>query len=475
MTRGLFWATMKQVVLRHKSPFIQQRYTAMLKYILPILLSLVLNLPAHAGTGSLNWLGHWKGEDRREELVLEIKKEYAFLHPKVQVNFLFNKDLKGKGDTYKTRAAELIVRMIDTGSIDWDVIYLSNAVYNEVARITGDPLWGKKHLVDFSEYPWFIQAHKAFLFQTPYYRDQTGDILVGPYIEGFFNSLWFNQRLADKIGIIVQQRKMSSSDFLGYAERLTEYNRKHNTDIPFIKLSVWNRLEMLFEHLYRSQFELPNLAVEESYSAEKGKAFLDTLLLFEQLSAFQPLLNNDWRSLDWDTWHHDYLDDDGLFIVAGTYMYSHFRGYDAIKFKKLIPAEFPAVKKANGLVGDYIPTFAVMKDSPNKENAIALMKLWAEPKVAEKWVQYTRNPTGLRGHLGQPASPTLKTDIYGLFVTDMSNDYGHLPMRYFRAPSYAFGEKNPVSPREFREKLALILEGRLSASDYFADIMERIK
>lgn len=440
-----------------------------------LVITLALTLPTYAQETSLNWIGHWKGEDKREQLVLEIKKEFAFLNPEVQVNFLFNKDLGGKGDTYKQRAANCIVEMIQTGSINWDVIYLSTAVYNEVARILADPLWGKKHLVDFSEIPWFIQGHKPFLFQTSYYRDQTGDILVGPYIEGFFNSLWFNRQLADRIGIKVRQRKMSVTDFLSYAKQLAAYNQTNNTSIPFIKLSVWNRLEMLFEHLYRSQFDLPNLAVEEAYSPEKGEKFLETLLLFEQLSHYQPMVNKNWRTLGWDAWHHEYLNDDGLFIVAGTYMYSHFQGVDPDNFKKLVPAEFPAVKKGNGLVGDYIPTFAVMKNSPNKDKAIAVMKLWTEPKVAEKWVQYTRNPTGLRGHLGQPTSTSLEPDVYDRFIVDMASEYGHLPMRYFRAPSYALGKNCPVQPKEFREKLALILEGRLAARAYYREVMDRLR
>lgn len=424
-------------------------------------------------SSQLKWLGHWKGEDKREQLVEEVKKEYQFLYPEVQIHFLYDKDLQNQGDNYKWKTAHEIVDMIKTGDIRWDVISLGGAVYNHVAELLNDPGWGAKHLVDFSNVPGFLQTQKSFIVNDPYYKNQTGGIFVGPLIEGFITCLWVNPDVAEKAGIKVKDREMTVDDFVRYAKKLAEYNAKNNSTVPFIKLCSWNRLEILFEYLFRSQLDTPKEGVDEHYSDRKEKAFIDTLLIFEELARYQPVINRDWQSLDWEQWKQDFLDGDGLFVTAGTYMYSLFRGIDPEKFARLVPVEPPYVKKTNGLVGDYINTFAVMKKSENKREAIDLLMLWSEPKVAEKWITYTKNPTGIKGHLDDPVGRILTDNVYNNFVRDMTRQYGNMPMRYFREPSYVFGHKNIISASEFREKLALILEGKLTAQAYFDDVIKR--
>ena len=115
-----------------------------------------------------------------------------------------------------------------------------------------------------------------------------------------------------------------------------------------------------------------------------------------------------------------------------------------------------------------------MKKSPNKDAALNLLKLWSESKIADRWVAYTKNPTGLRGHLQTPASDA-GVDVYNRYILDMTRDYSHLPMRYYRAPTYIFGEKNPVTPNELRANLARILLGELTAREFYDDVMKRFK
>jgi ABC-type glycerol-3-phosphate transport system substrate-binding protein len=115
-----------------------------------------------------------------------------------------------------------------------------------------------------------------------------------------------------------------------------------------------------------------------------------------------------------------------------------------------------------------------MKNGPNKKAALNLLKLWAEPKIADRWVAYTKNPTGLRGSLQAPASET-GVDVYNRYILDMTRDYGHLPMRYFRALTYIFGEKNPVTPNELRANLAEILLGKMTAQEFYDDVMKRFR
>jgi hypothetical protein len=64
-------------------------------------------------------------------------------------------------------------------------------------------------------------------------------------------------------------------------------------------------------------------------------------------------------------------------------------------------------------------------------------------------------------------------DVYGEFLHDMEQQYSTLPMRNFRAPTYVFGKGIPVGEEEFRTSLALILEGKLKAKDYYQTLVRR--
>ena len=433
------------------------------------------SLPAWSETKQLNWIGHWKGEEKRQDLVNEVKKEFEFLHPDVRINLLYNKDIETEGDNFKWKTAYIIVEMVRTGNINWDVIFLDIIVYNYVAELLNDPLWGAKHLVDFSTVPGFLQTQKKFIINDPFYKKQTGGIFVGPYIEGYFFFFCQNKKLARKTGIEIRERNMKVEDLLTYAKQLSEYNKKNNTSIPLIRMGIWNRIESLFGNIFTSQFDNPEIAIEQSFSKKKEKAFLDTLLIFEKLSHYQPIINSDWKTLQWDEWKNGFLEGKGLLITGGSFMYNHFKVAGPEKYKIVGPVEYPAVNKSKGLVGNYTPVFAVMKNSPNKKAAIDLIMLWSEPKVAEKWVSYTRNPTGIRGNLDDPVFNAMTDDIFSRFVTDMTEQYSNLPMRYYQQPVYVFGKENPVTASEFRENLILILEGKQTALDYYNDIMVRYK
>ena len=434
----------------------------------------LINLVSISHGSELNWTAHWKGEEGREKLVTEVTREFRFLYPDIQLNIKFANLLPNAGKNWKWKSAFQIVEMINSGNITTDVIYLDAIVYAHVAELLNDPDWGDKHLLDVSEQPWFQKSQKDFILSSPYYREQTGGLLVGPYIEGFYTFLWQNQQTASKVGIEIKDRHMTLDDFLSYAEQLAEYNQTHNTSIPFIKLCSWNRLDILFEYLFKSLCDDPQFAIELTYHPKKERMFLETLLAFEKLSAYRPMINSDYNDLTWDTWVHEFLDGDGLFIIAGSYMYSHFLGIYPEKYENAIPVEPPVIKYSNGIVGDFIPTFAIMKNSPNRDAALNLLKLWSEPKIADRWVAYTKNPTGLKGHLQTPASD-IGDDVYNSYILDMTNKYSHLPMRYYRAPTYIFGDKNPVSPNELRASLAQILLGKMTAQEYFDDVTTRFR
>lgn len=426
----------------------------------------------------LNWIGHWLGEDRREDLVREIKREYEFLHPGTEVRVVFNKELPGAEADHKRKAAAEIVRMVRTGKIDWDVVFLDVAVYEFVSDELRDPAWAARHLVDFGGVPGFLASQEDFIRTDPRYKARMGGIFTGPYIENYLHNLWFNTAVAQRAGIVVKERGMTLDDFVGYAERLQRYNREHGTSIAFLKLSSWNRVDALFEQLFKSQFDDFAAAVAPRYSEEKRRAFLATLEAFERLARHQPVVNAGWARLTSDDFKRQFLlDDDALFIVGGTFMYSQFRGVSRTACEKARPAEDPYVRRANGLVGDYTPAFAVMKASPRRDAAVELVMSWAQPKNADKWVRYTKNLTGSRSFLSEPKAFDVGAfgDVYERYLADMQSKHRGLPVLNFRGLSCVFGEANPVPVVELREKLAAILEGKLAARTYYDDVMRRFR
>ena len=157
-------------------------------------------------------------------------------------------------------------------------------------------------------------------------------------------------------------------------------------------------------------------------------------------------------------------------------MYNQFVTLDPERSVKMRPVENPVIGNANGLIGDYTPIFAVMDKSRNREAAIDFLMSWAQPNVAEKWVSYTKNLTGTKGNLSETVSGGLEPfgDTYEMFIMDMEEKHGGVRMMYMREPTYVFGESNPVSVVELRNKLADILEGSLTARDYYEDVMRRM-
>ena len=168
----------------------------------------------------LNWIGHWKGEDLRERFVVELKRDYEFLHPEVSVNLVFDADLPGSERDHKLRSAKAIVDMITTGRIDWDVVYLDHGVFEHVAAQLKDRAWTARHLVDFSQLPGFAASQEPFITADPRYRERTGGILTGPYTESYLMNVWYNTEVAAKTGVRVKERGMTADDFVACAEQL---------------------------------------------------------------------------------------------------------------------------------------------------------------------------------------------------------------------------------------------------------------
>ncbi|MEA3514742.1 MAG: ABC transporter substrate-binding protein [Nanoarchaeota archaeon] len=417
----------------------------------------------------VNWIGHWFTEHDRETLVREVKSDFEMMNPDIEANLKFPSQIMGFRS--KPEEAKLIADMIRTGNIEWDVVWIDTMIYQYVAEKLNDSQWGEKYLVNFEDVPSFKETQKSFIINDPIYKKQTGDIIVGPYIEGTYYLIGYNQDVAKKMGIEIKQYGMTFDDLLSYVKQVYEYNQEHNTNVAaFYESKDRTTLEMLFQSLVKSELKDFDIAKKEIGSEEKNAAVLKTFQAFEEMGKYNPLIDS-YKENIWFQTRHLVLNDECLFYVCGTWGYSHWMGIDERKIKKMVPAELPVFNKVNYYLGTFVPTWAVMKDSPNKEEAIKLLMFWSRPPVAEKWVRYAKAPTGLVGQISIPGTADDQFDQFLAKITDKHGSNVH----YSANAGYILGEENRLLQKDINEKLIQLLTGEITAQQAYDDIMAKVK
>ena len=270
---------------------------------------------AHGLDKKVNWMGHWLSEYGRETLVQEVAQNFELMNPDIDINLKYPQHIMGLRGKHET--AEYIFRMIKTGDIKWDVIWLDDRIYQHVAEKLEDPEWGKKHLVNFEEVDGFKQTQKSFIIDDPIYREQTGGMIVGPYIEGYYELMYYNKDVAEELGIKVRHDGMTYDDLLSYLKTVDKYNREHDTNIyAFYECNDFLSSEPLFQNLLKSELGDFDTAKEEAGSDEKNAALLKTLQAFEEMGEYSPLLDSH-TSNPWFQTRHYPLEGKCLFDVRG--------------------------------------------------------------------------------------------------------------------------------------------------------------
>ncbi len=419
----------------------------------------------------LNWIGHWLDNHDRETLVKEVAKEFKIKHPEIDLNLKFPQSIRGYRS--KRDMAKLYAEMIRTGNFEWDIIWLDDQSYQYVADELQDSGWGPKHLVDFGQVPGFKELQKDFIFDNPIWAAQTGGIIVGPMLEGYYHAIFFNKDVADTIGIKIKDLGMTFEDLLGYVKAVDDYNRKTGSDIAaFFESSDWTCQEILFQRLLKSEIGDFKRSLEHKGSAEKNAAFKKTLEAFEKLGRYKPLYKQHNKSL-WYQTRHVPLNDEVLFYVNGIWMYSQWMSIDEEKSKKMLPAELPVFQKVDFYQGGYIPAWAVWKESPHKEEAIELMIFWSRPQVAEKWVKYTMAPTGIKGHLTTGTEGEHPFAVWQSKITKRYN--GNI--YYIPSTAYIFGEEkqNALLLDVVKAEILKLLDGETTAQEAYRSVMTNVQ
>jgi len=415
---------------------------------------------------TVNWLTRWKDEHLRETLIHEIVKEFEFENPNITINYQFFQDAGFNSDP---DIAKKIVEMINTSNYEWDIVLANTGVYGDVAELLNDPYWGEKYLVNFLDIDGFSDTQKPFIIDS--YLDEYGNILVGPYIEGFYVMLWYNEEVADLIDIEIKQYNMTFDDLISYTKAVYDYNQEHGTHIAafYEGNSDWRTTEYMFGHLFKSAVGNFSQVKEEIFSEEKNQSLLQTFQAMEQLSQYDPLLpGHDTRA--WYDTRNMSFDGTVLFTVNGAWMYNHWMDMDENKTYNMMPAELPVFQHVDFYMGSYIPQFAVLKDAPNKDAAIELMKYISTPMIAEKWIRYTKAPTGIKGHL---TTSDVADDQFEQFQLQINNVYqGNL--HFSDNAGYILGEENKLLDSLIDELMIDVLDGEISAQEAYDEILENM-
>jgi hypothetical protein len=434
--------------------------------------------PGTVETKMINMIGHWKGEDLRENFVTETIKEFETRNPNINVNLKWNLDFPGG----REGALQATINQFKTGKIDWDIIWLEPFYYQEIATGLNDQNWAKDYLVDFETVPGFNDTQKSFILSDPQYRNQMNGLITGPYIEGFYQPFFYNKELTDKMGITIKDSGMTFDDLLSYFKQVDDYNKKNGTNIPILydsgdykggigyASSVWN----IFQSLFRSEFS--NLADVKDLnpSDQKMAAVKKVLGSLQELSQYNPMIPG-WKDLAWFDTRYYVLEDKAVFTACGaSWMYSHWHGIDAVKTFKMVPVEMPVYQPVDHYMGGYNPMFAVAKDSPNRDEAVKLLSSFSTPNEAEKWVRYTKNPSGIKGNLSTPGDSSVKPDQYDNFITDIANKYGG---NIFddKTVDYVLGAKYKGLSLAFNMILGQVMDGKLTADKAYSEIVKDMK
>lgn len=411
----------------------------------------------------IKFLGTWKGEGGREKFIKSFVREYNFENQETNVVLSFPDEILKKygGDEVKEKESMWIKEQLYAEQSEYDIVL----IYNQPELINDEPGWAAKYLVDFSKIEEFRNNTKSELLSDSI-KKIWGGIIPGPFVEGYYFALWCNIDVAKKVGVEVKQFGMTFNDFFGYIKAVSEYNEKHQNEYIYPILDSgndWKTLPLLFNQLYMSHLNNDDLFFHGSFSEHKLEAWHKALKDLERLQPYYPLSKN-WDTISWGNTIYQPLEGKCLFYSNGSWMYNRWQLNDEEKLKNMMPVEYPVVNPVNFFIGGYNIFWAVPKNAPHKEEAIKFLLALNKAKYAEKWVRYTKCPTGIKGKL---ASVSLGVDKFEDFTYNIINKY--------KGRLYITGDSRHIFDNEhiWDETYGYdVLNGKMSADEAIARIRE---
>lgn len=417
-------------------------------------------------TDTLRWLGEWLGEAAREKLLFETKRLFEFENQEVFVKLEFPDD-EGDPRGKVKNAEEKILQSLKTRNFIWDVIWCDHYTYNLYAQELNNINWGTELLIDFSEFEFFKKYHKSFIYEDEHYRNKSGGILTGPYIDGFAHILWYNSELANEMNLDIKQFDMNIDEFIVVLKKVEDYNKQNNTEYAaFYDHSNGGLTGMLFQNLVISHYG--TLDYQDVSSVGKINALNAVIAKFEEMGKYKPLIKNQ-SEIQWDETKHYPLEKKCLFYISGSWIYNHWERIDKEKLKNMIPAQLPYMKKSNTYLGGYSPAFAVVKNSKGEQAGIQLLKYFSLPETADKWINYTKSPTGLSESINEK---NLDYDPLDKFRNTISQKYGS-NLNFFYDHEYLNDTDITIKRGAINNTLLDLLKGNITSEDALELIIEQ--
>jgi hypothetical protein len=412
----------------------------------------------------INFIGHWKGEGKKEDLLREVINEFEFTNQDVNVNMKFPEDIYFDRRKYNIEI-DFNAKIVMSEKPDWDIIRLNNE-YFKVADSLHDPGWAKKYLVDFSEIPEFKKNTRPELLSDTI-KARYGGIIPGPFIDGYNWSLWCNAEVAKKVGVEVKQFDMTNEDFYNCVKAVYEYNKNHkDTIMALYDAWNWQTSKTLAQEYFFSLLDGYNDLINFDYSERKINLWFKVLKEMERLSAFKPL--PDWKKISWTETVNYPLEGKCLFYANGSWMYNIWLKNDSIKLKNMIPVEMPVFKPAQVYFGGYFVTWAILKKAPHRDNAVRFLLAINNADVAEKWARYTKSPTGIKGNL---TSYNFGFDKFENYQYMIDKKYGHNKVDVYNNSVFCFGKKNET----ILDYSVEVLSGILTTDQAINEIRKTLK
>jgi ABC-type glycerol-3-phosphate transport system substrate-binding protein len=329
--------------------------------------------------------------------------------------------------------------------------------------------WPKKYLVDFSEYPEFMNNTLPSLNNEEAKAKWRG-IIPGSSLEGYNYSIWYNRALAKQMGIEVKQFGMTYEDLLGYIKAIDTYNKAHNESIiPIQENGDWSTINILAYRLYLSELNNLDEALKDNVTENKLNAYHKTLKALQELSKYHAYPKN-WKDFVFIKSLDNALTHKCFFYVNASWMYNYWQKVDKNnELLNMIPAELPVFKPSDVYFGGYSVMWAVPKNAPHKEEAIKFMLFMTSSDVADKWNRYTKCPTGLKGNI---ASVSLGKDHFEEFTSTINAKYGS------RKLSFNYLDNNlvlGVSKKNINIHMIDVAVGSITADDAIADIKKQLR
>lgn len=414
----------------------------------------------------LRIMGHWYGEGKKELLVRQAVREFSFLNQDLVIDLQFPHHIFKFNDESELYFIECdsIEQMVRQNKWPFDVLFVDKERYRQVGENLNDREWGRKYLVDFSKEPWFIEAHKAGLFETIPVAADYGGILPGPLIEGITHILFISEEVEKKVGLKVKDIDMTFDDFLSYAKVVDEYNRTHSDKVTFFSRQYNYAIDNLFKQLVTSYYGKTHFSsMQESLAAMEK-----TYKAFEQLSAYNVLDQHmEYSHLAYDIAQRILFDKQCLFNLQPTWIILFWNKSNPEGLKKMRPCEIPsfAGKVSPYYSGFFQAIFVVPKYANNPEAGKRFIRYITSTETADRWVKYSKCPTGMKNTISYT---DFGQDMYEKFFQHLQKKYGNNQVDV-RLNELLFNTKKTLNFR-----YTDVLEGRLSATEAMAQLRRQL-